>query len=201
MDFTPMYAAHDAFRRDLDRLRAAADAGLGADETVRAGWRTFRRQLEIHHRAEDAALWPPMRRRLADNPDELALLDAMEAEHAAVDPLLDEVDVVMDDPDPVRLREHAARLSSALRDHLDHEEQDLLPLVTEDEWTAFAAHIRKSQGLRGAAEFFPWLMDDATPGGSRGAFLASLPLPARLVYRVGWRPRYVRARRWAVLSG
>lgn len=198
-DFTPMLAAHDAFRRDLDRLVAAAAAGLGSDPTVRAGWETFQDQLDIHHKAEDEALWPRMRTRLADRPGDLALLDAMEAEHDRVDPLLDAVASALDTPGPA-LREAAENLSAALREHLEHEERDTLPLITAEEWKSFAAHIRKKQGLSGAAEFIPWLMDDATATGRRGAFLASLPLPARLVYRLRWQPRYSKARRWAALA-
>jgi iron-sulfur cluster repair protein YtfE (RIC family) len=201
IDFTPMLAAHDAFRRDLDRLVAAADAGVGSDPTVRAGWQMFQDQLELHHRAEDDALWPMMRTRLADRPDDLALLDAMEAEHDRIDPLLDAVDSALDTPGPgPGLREAAENLSAALRAHLEHEERDTLPLITPEEWKSFTAHIRKKQGLSGAAEFLPWLLDDATTSGRRGAFLASLPLPARLVYRLRWEPRYSKARRWAALT-
>jgi hypothetical protein len=49
----------------------------------------FKKYLRIHHRAEDEAVWPVMYQVLTDRPDDLALLDAMEAEHAAIDPLLD----------------------------------------------------------------------------------------------------------------
>jgi iron-sulfur cluster repair protein YtfE (RIC family) len=199
IDFTPMLAAHDAFRRDLDRLVAAAEAGLGSDPTVRAGWQTFQDQLDVHHKAEDEALWPMMRTRLADRPGDLALLDAMEAEHAGIDPLLDAIDSALDNPGPA-LREAAENLSAALRQHLEHEELDALPLITAQEWKTFAAYIRKAQGLSGAAQFLPWLMDDATPSGRRGAFLASLPFPARLVFKLRWEPRYSRARRWSALT-
>jgi hypothetical protein len=37
VDFTVMYAAHDAFQRDLDRLTAAARAARTTDPAVRAG--------------------------------------------------------------------------------------------------------------------------------------------------------------------
>jgi hypothetical protein len=59
---------------------------------VLAGWELFKTQLHIHHTAEDADLWPRMRTHLADHPDELALLAAMEDEHAHIDPLLAAVD-------------------------------------------------------------------------------------------------------------
>jgi hypothetical protein len=53
---------------------------------VQAGWQLFTTQLHIHHTAEDQDLWPRMRSHLADRPDELALLQAMQDEHARIDP-------------------------------------------------------------------------------------------------------------------
>ena len=91
VDFTLMYAVHDAFHRDLRCLTAAVEAGRTADPAVRAGWATFKNQLHVHHTAEDASLWPPLRQQVT-RPDETAALDAMEAEHARIDPLLSQVD-------------------------------------------------------------------------------------------------------------
>jgi hypothetical protein len=53
VDFTLMYAAHDAFRRDLRCLTAAAEAGQTATPAVRASWANFKNQLHVHHTAED----------------------------------------------------------------------------------------------------------------------------------------------------
>src|SRR5260370_1035312 len=61
VDFTFMYAAHDAFTRDLRRLAAAVEAGRTADPAVRTGWATLKNQLHVHHTAEDVWLWPPLR--------------------------------------------------------------------------------------------------------------------------------------------
>src|SRR6266567_4470638 len=63
VDFTFMYAAHDAFNRDLWRLAVATEAGRTADAAVRTGWATFKNQLHIHHTAEDAWLWPALRKK------------------------------------------------------------------------------------------------------------------------------------------
>ncbi len=57
VDFTFMYAAHDAFRRDLRRL-AAVKADRTAGPAVRVGWATLKNQLHVHHTAEDEWLWP-----------------------------------------------------------------------------------------------------------------------------------------------
>jgi hypothetical protein len=44
-----MYAFHDAFRRDLLRLIAVADAGRAGRTAARSGWETLKKQLQVHH--------------------------------------------------------------------------------------------------------------------------------------------------------
>jgi iron-sulfur cluster repair protein YtfE (RIC family) len=102
VDFTMMYAAHDAFTRDLKRLTAAVEAGQTADPAVRAGWAMFKKQLHIHHIAEDKSLWPVLRGRVT-RPDDVAVLDAMEDEHARIDPQLESVDKALAASDAVSL--------------------------------------------------------------------------------------------------
>ena len=91
-----MLAAHAAFRRDLAQLaRAAAFADLpdpGRRASVRAGWELFKRQLHLHHTAEDEIVWPALRERLPRSDHAQSVLDAMEAEHQQIDPLLAAVD-------------------------------------------------------------------------------------------------------------
>jgi hypothetical protein len=105
LDLTVMLAFHDAFRRDLTHLaRAASHRPADLDDpnrrtAVLAGWELFKTYLHIHHTAEDNDLWPRMRTHLADRPDELALLQAMQDEHARIDPLLDAVDGAFADLD------------------------------------------------------------------------------------------------------
>jgi Hemerythrin HHE cation binding domain len=95
-DLTIMIAAHDAFRRDLTRLaRAAAAADLSDParrQSVAAGWDLFKRELHMHHTAEDQIIWPVLRPRLAYSEAALSVLDAMEEEHQRIDPLLAAVD-------------------------------------------------------------------------------------------------------------
>lgn len=91
VDFTFMYAAHDAFSRDLQRLAVAVGAGRTADPAVRTGWATFKKQLHVHHAAEDKWLWPALRDKVT-RANEVSVLDAMEAEHLRIDPLLSQVD-------------------------------------------------------------------------------------------------------------
>jgi DNA-binding CsgD family transcriptional regulator/iron-sulfur cluster repair protein YtfE (RIC family) len=207
LDLTLMVAFHDAFRRDLGHLaRAASRRPAELDEPARrtavlAGWELFKTQLHIHHTAEDHDLWPRMRTHLADRPDELALLQAMQDEHARIDPLLDAVDAALADRDGghQRLGDTVDELASQLHGHLGHEERDVLPLIdrslTQAEWEAFGDDQRRRTGIRGAAQFLPWLLDGASPEQAK-AVLGGLPPPLRVVYRRVWRPRYVRHDHW-----
>jgi iron-sulfur cluster repair protein YtfE (RIC family) len=170
VDFTLMYAVHDAFHRDLRCLTAAVEAARTADPAVRAGWATFKNQLHVHHTAEDTLLWPPLRQKVT-RPDETAVLDAMEAEHARIDPLLSQVDASLAASGPV------GALAQTLAAHMKHEEDQALPLVEAhlgpDGWAAFRKATGKIQGLRGGAEFFPWMLDGASADTSKkvaGAF-------------------------------
>src|ERR1700689_2194718 len=70
--FTLMYAAHDAFRRDLQCLTAAVGTGQAAAPAVQTSWATFKSQLHVHHTAEDTWLWPPLRQRVS-RPEEAAV--------------------------------------------------------------------------------------------------------------------------------
>src|SRR6266508_1508739 len=105
LDLTLMVAFHDAFRRDLAHLAHATSRHRAQlDEpnrrtAVQAGWELFKTELHIHHTAEDADLWPRMRTHLADRPDELALLQAMQEEHARIDPLAGRVEGELADHD------------------------------------------------------------------------------------------------------
>ena len=202
VDFTFMYAAHDAFNRDLRRLAAAAGSGRTADPAVRTGWATFKNQLHIHHTAEDRWLWPALRDKVT-RPDEMSVLDAMEAEHLGIDPLLSRVDASLTATGLAGLADNADALASALAAHMEHEEDHALPLVEQhlgpEGWAAFGKAAGKSGGLRGAAELFPWILDGA-PAHTSTRLLGMLPPPARLLYRALWRPRYARTPRWATAT-
>jgi hypothetical protein len=161
-DLTIMLAAHDAFRRDLTRLaRAAASADLSDParrQPVAVGWELFKRELHIHHTAEDELIWPALRPRLIHSEHAQSVLDAMEEEHERIDPLLAAVDAAFtqrdgapapaapapaapapaapavggaddDWPGADRLADVIDVLTSTLTGHLSHEERDGLPLI------------------------------------------------------------------------
>jgi hypothetical protein len=208
-DLTIMLAAHAALRRDLALLaQAAAFADLpdpGRRASVQAGWELFKRQLHLHHTAEDAIVWPALRQRLTRSEHAQSVLDAMEAEHQQIDPLLAAVDDAFGRArdghraDVRALGDVADALATSLTGHLAHEERDGLPLIglalTSAEWRGVGFAIVRKNGLSAGGEMFAWLADGADPDQAAAA-IGTLPPPARLVYRAIWKPRYARTPRW-----
>jgi hypothetical protein len=200
-DLTIMLAAHDAFRRDLTRLaRTAAAANLSDParrQSVAAGWELFKHQLHLHHTAEDDLIWPVLRPRLAHSPAAQDTLDAMEAEHEQIDPLLAAVDAELAGGD--RAADVIDALTSALTGHLAHEERDGLPLIgvalTAAQWRGVGRKIASKNGLSNGSEMFAWMLDGADREHT-AATLGQLPPPLRVLYRAVWKPRYAKTPRW-----
>lgn len=200
VDFTMMYIAHDAFSRDIARLITAAEAGQGLSSAAVATWRGFSKQLHTHHRAEDKALWPRLAAAVTE-PSERRILEEMEAEHATIDPRVEQIDAAIANSNRAALASELTTLGKGLTAHMIHEETDALPLLDrrlgQAGWDAFTKEIRSQQGgIKGAAEYLPWVLEGATSQ-LEGTVLQMLPPPARLLYRRMWEPRYRTAERLA----
>jgi hemerythrin-like domain-containing protein len=138
VDMTMMYVMHHAFRRDLAVLSAAASVTPATDRRAWGAladrWALFAEALHLHHTGEDRGLWP--RLLAVATPEETEVLEAMEAEHEAIDPMLTACADGF-----ARLREHAdddaraalaVRLSAAraqLGEHLRHEETEAIAII------------------------------------------------------------------------
>ena len=202
-DLTIMIAAHDAFRRDLTRLTRTTGSANLADparrQSVAAGWDLFKRQLHLHHTAEDQIIWPVLRPRLEHSPAALSVLDAMEAEHALIDPLLAAVDAQFAATCGDRLADTIDALTSALTGHLGHEERDGLPLIgvalTAAEWRGAGRKMAGKNGMAATSEMFAWILDGADREHA-ATTLAQFPPPLRLLYRALWKPRFDKTQRW-----
>ncbi|MEV3927476.1 hemerythrin domain-containing protein [Actinomadura coerulea] len=198
MDFTMMYIAHDAFNRDLERLLLAADAGKPFTAAAIATWKFFANQLHIHHAAEDASLWPRLHAAV-DDADEVRLLREMEAEHASLDPRIDQIDAAVDVRDAAAFTSEIMTLAKGLAAHMAHEEEAALPLLErrlgEAGWDAFGKEIKEQQGgIKGGAAYLPWVLDGVDKP-TTTKVLRLLPPPARLVYRKIWEPKYRKSER------
>lgn len=206
LDMTMMLTIHNAFRRELDRIAEVTDRVGDDPRTVlrtALGWKLFKTYLGVHHSAEDVTVWGVMEERLADAPD-LEVLHAMEAEHAAIDPLLAAIDDALADVEhgPARLGGLIEELNAGLREHLTHEETEGLPLVdatlSEQDWANFGAvHLRKIGDEIGT--YMPWLLDDASQEWVEDV-LDRLPSFGRTNYESRWRAAYDRLVLWAPRS-
>ncbi|MEU3278622.1 hemerythrin domain-containing protein [Streptomyces antibioticus] len=207
LDMTMMFAIHDALRRELERIARITSR---VDEDPRhvlstaVGWELFKKFLTAHHTSEDRTLWPVMYEALAGRGagSEIALLDAMEAEHGLIEPLLTDIDAALADRDSgaERLGGLVDTLCTDLRAHLDHEERKALALMdltlSPQQWAAFSAEQKDRIGSD-ANRYLPWLLDDIDAA-RVAVILGKLPPPLRAAYETEWRAAYEDLDIWAV---
>ena len=197
LDMSMMFAMHDALRRELvqvGRIARLRDDHPGQLLRAALGWELFKKFLLVHHQSEDDTLWPTLRTNVAGQPDRVALADALEAEHAVIEPLLTAIDAAAADPDYgyQRLGDIVDELTTKLSAHLAHEETDGLPLIdvslTAQEWQRFAqVHTERIRG--DAPMYMPWLLNGASPQ-MLDAILGKFPPPLLTAFREEWGPRY-----------
>ena len=203
LDMSMMFAMHDALRRDLERIGRIA-ARLDGDPAkllhAAVGWELFKKFLVNHHESEDEALWPALRAAVAAHPGQLALVDALEAEHAVIDPLLAAIDAAAADRESghERFGGIVDELVIELSAHLTHEEADGLALIdvslTQQEWQHFTS-VNTERNRPDAAMYMPWLLDGVDQQ-HLAALLGKFPPQMLTVFREQWAPAYARRDVW-----
>ncbi|MGL5819892.1 MAG: hemerythrin domain-containing protein [Phycicoccus sp.] len=202
LDMTGMYVMHHAFRRDLGTLGAAVSVTPVVDrETWQAlarRWELFADVLHHHHDGEDRGYWPLLRTRATAA--EREVLDAMEAEHAQIGPVLDACAAGFARMttggsrgnrawahDARRtLVGHLAEARSHLDAHLAHEETAALPLLhryltTEEDERIEAEYFRGGLPLTMILRVVPWALHEV-PDDERRRVLRA----AGVAYHVVW---------------
>ena len=192
LDMAMMFAIHDALRRDLEYV---AQVEVRSD-----GWDLFARMLYLHHTIEDDLLWPMMLDAVAGRSEDLALLDEMETEHAAIVPLLEKLDRAL--ADGKTAPQTRADLEARVREHLTHEEREALPLIdrtlTQQQWIAFGQESAQRVGAD-MPRFLPWVLEGADDD-TTAHLLGVIPEPVRQTYENEWRRTYAAFDRWATRS-
>jgi Hemerythrin HHE cation binding domain len=203
LDMSMMFALHDALRRELvqvTRIAKLSDDNPGPLLRAALGWELFKKFLTVHHTTEDDVLWPALRAQVAGHPDRLALADALEAEHAVIEPLLTAIDAAAADPDYgyQRLGDITDELAVKLTAHLTHEETDGLALIdaslTPQQWQ----HFGQTHGQRligDASRYMPWLLNGASPQ-TQEKLMGNFPPPLLAAYREQWAPKYATLDIW-----
>lgn len=178
VDLSVMFLMHRGFRRDLEAFSRAVPATPLSDRAtwsaLEARWQVFARILHDHHAGEDAGLWPLLLERVdaAGDGESRATLQAMSAEHARIDPLLDACRAGFHQM--ARTPGAAARDSLAgdlaataehLGAHLAHEERDAMRLVqthlSQEDWQRLSVeHFEKPLTKRQLMGLAAWVLHD-----------------------------------------
>src|SRR3984885_7387284 len=151
IDVSDMFAVHQALR---DSLSAAPRlvAGIDADDEARSAlvssfYDNVIAFLHAHHEGEEALIFPLLRERC---PGQLEMIDTVAAQHRDVDELVTKSVELLEgwSAGDAAAKDGCAQslgaLGQRMREHLDDEEQQLLPLcatnLTEQEWGALPGH-------------------------------------------------------------
>ena len=148
-----MTISHRVFRIGLgmlpDLIRSVRPGDRRHAARLRRHFELVAESLERHHRYEDDHFWPVLVER---DPTDAPLLHRMESQHAGIADLLAALPPLWDafaaDPGPGTgelLADRMGRLNTVLEQHLDDEEQHLLPVLQRSlsvaEWDAFGKHM------------------------------------------------------------
>ncbi len=208
LDVTMMYVVHDALRRDVRALPAAAHLTPVNDrqawQALNVRWQTVAEALQRHGEME-RALWPALAARVEAEAQPVVV--ACAAELSALDRLVRScadgfAKVAHDADDDARaaltVRLAAARERVSL--HLDVIETEVVELAQRHlnrlEWqAAVRGDCQRSTGARQAIRLLPWLLYDL-PGGRCDEALADLGWRTRMLWLLG-RHRFERQQRVA----
>ncbi len=210
IDMTMMYLMHHAFRRDLAAFVSVVPRTPVDDHAAWAAlaerWELFSATLHHHHEGEDEHVWPALMDR-ADT-EERAVLAAMEAEHAVIDPALtacrDGLTSMVTHPSHDVRNALAVRLVAArehLTRHLAHEETEAIAfmqrVLSAEDWDAIEARLRTTLTPAQIVRMVPWVIHELPLDARRQLFAE---MPGGKAYRIIWlltRRRFARADRRA----
>jgi hemerythrin-like domain-containing protein/uncharacterized protein YndB with AHSA1/START domain len=207
-DTRSMGIVHNALRRDLTRahevLCTVPYPHPSQRQALAAHVSWMVAFLHRHHEAEESGLYPLVRR----DPVAGALLEAMEAEHAALLPAMAGLERAASD----YAADGAARpglvaalevLSPVLYAHLQREEDELMPVtaraVSRSEWDTFEQGMVAKLSMKEKAETGLWILEGASPEDTAHMVAVLPPVPRWIVLNVlsrGYRRRAF-ARWWA----
>jgi hemerythrin-like domain-containing protein len=194
-DTSDMVIVHRMFRRECAQLPHLVAAVAGGDvvraRTVAGHAREVLDMLHHHHVGEDELLWPRLSARTRFNADLLARMDsqhqglAVLLEHAAT--WLTQWQDAPTAPTSTALSTLLEQLSAGLNEHFDEEEAAVLPIVerviTAAEYQEVGQRGLVSIPLTRRLVVLGYLLEGTTPQ-ERNDFLAAIPAPARLAYRL-----------------
>lgn len=208
-DLTAYRAVHIALRQAPHRLACAVlECRPGDRRRLRAlarYWRGYAAEVLSHHTIEDDIVFPA----LAEQVERArAHIERTDAEHHRLDDLMTRCTSGMaalehDAGLPVRERvaDDLRALAALMDDHLDFEDQHILPLILEHidqaQFTALEEQASKTMGISAQAAFAVPFVVAAVDEATRAHLFASAPAAMRVLYRV-CRGRHARLARLAL---
>jgi hemerythrin-like domain-containing protein len=154
--------------------------------------------LHNHHESEDLLLWPKLLERA---PEQAATVQAVADQHLGVGAAVERASAANDawraHPEAAErdeLADSLVALNAALEEHLDDEEQKVVPLaartLTQDEWNALGEHSRAGIPRDKMFIAFGMLLEPLSDD-DRRYMLSEVPGPVKLLWqfvgRRSWR--------------
>lgn len=202
-DVHDMVVVHRVFRRELrlvpQLVRQVAPGDLARAAVLAGHARLVLTGLNGHHTAEDELLWPKLLERCTPDAE---LVHRMEAQHERVHEALEALGPALDrweaEARPAVGEEVAASMEAlwtALVEHLDDEEREILPLaarhITQAEWDELGEHGVSQTSFRQLPILFGAVAEEATPE-EMTHILSTVPPPVRFLLRTVLAKRYRR---------
>ena len=195
-DLTTYRAVHAAIRRAPHRMaRAVLEVRPGDHRRVDAFaryWRGYAAEVLAHHTVEDDIFFPVLAGRV-----ELARahVERTDADHHLLDELMARcasgIAVLARDagrPARERVADDITALGAAMDEHLDFEDEHVLPLFAEHmdqtEYTAMEERAAKVMGIGVQAAFAVPFVVDSVDAETRTHLFATAPAALRVLYRV-----------------
>lgn len=192
-DLASYRAVHHAVRLAARRLAVAAyDLSPNDAPRVRAlrrYWNGYSTEVHLHHTLEDDVFFPALAARSSTFTEHA---ERLAADHHVLDELMLDasanIEFFTKPGSATRAARVLARLADHMDDHLDLEDDRILPLFEEHfshtEFAELEQHAMKAVGLGLQAAFtVPFVVDSMEPD-ARADVLATAPTPMRVLYRL-----------------